>query len=174
MNMKKLVSFDFDDTLFFTPKPEEGKIIWKEVTGIEWGYGGWWGKAETLDMNVFDIKLNDFVYDEYLKYIGADNHVILATGRLDSRKVSLKNEVNAILDANKLSFDGVYLNTGIDTFDFKSRLFERLINEVKPDEFIMYDDRQLHLIKFEEWAKTIDCKVTIVDVVNKKITKINY
>lgn len=162
--MKKLVSFDFDDTLFFTPKPLEGKLIWNEVTGKAWEYDGWWSKSETLDMNVFDIKLNDFVYDEYLKYIGADNHVILATGRLDSRKVSLKNEVNAVLDANKLSFDGVYLNTGIDTFDFKSRLFEKLIDEVKPDEFIMYDDRELHIDKFIEWAKNQKCDVTICDV----------
>jgi hypothetical protein len=40
--------------------------------------------------------------------------------------------------------------------------------------FIMYDDRHLHIIEFEKWAKTIDCKITIVDVINKKITKINY
>ena len=38
----------------------------------------------------------------------------------------------------------------------------------------MYDDRQLHLIEFEEWEKTIDCKVTIIDVVNMTTKKINY
>lgn len=162
--MRKLVSFDFDDTLFDTPKPEDGKDVWKEKTGTEWPHKGWWGKAETLDMNIFDIKLNGFVHDEYLKYFGADNHVILATGRLDSRKVSLKNEVNAILDANKLSFDGVYLNTGIDTFDFKSRLFEKLIDEVKPTEFIMFDDREEHIDRFAEWAKGQKCDVLIYDV----------
>lgn len=30
MSYKRIVSFDFDDTLCHTPKPEEGKIIWKE------------------------------------------------------------------------------------------------------------------------------------------------
>jgi len=30
MRTKKLISFDFDDTLVKTPLPEEGKIVWKE------------------------------------------------------------------------------------------------------------------------------------------------
>jgi hypothetical protein len=31
----------------------------------------------------------------------------------------------------------------------------------------MYDDREEHLPKFCEWAKTQPCKVTVVDVINK-------
>jgi hypothetical protein len=63
----------------------------------------------------------------------------------------------------------VYLNFGGDTFSFKTRLFENLINRLSPDEFIMYDDRQEHLPKFEEWAKNQNCVVTIVDVINKTV-----
>jgi hypothetical protein len=31
----------------------------------------------------------------------------------------------------------------------------------------MYDDRFEHLVEFEKWAETIDCKITIIDVINK-------
>ena len=41
MAYKRLISFDFDDTLFHTPKPEEGEKIWKEKTGTDWPYSGW-------------------------------------------------------------------------------------------------------------------------------------
>ncbi len=34
----------------------------------------------------------------------------------------------------------------------------------KRDEFIMYDDRELHIDKFIEWAKNQKCDVTICDV----------
>jgi len=58
------------------------------------------------------------------------------------------------------------LNPGIDTFEFKSNLFAKLINELQPEEFIMYDDRQEHLVRFVQWAKEMPCKVTIIDAIS--------
>ena len=55
MRTKKLISFDFDDTLVKTPLPEEGKIVWKEKTGTDWPHRGWWSKPESLDMEIFDM-----------------------------------------------------------------------------------------------------------------------
>jgi hypothetical protein len=172
MKYKKLICFDFDATLFHTALEDEGRVIWKEKTGETWPYVGWWSKPETLDTTIFDTPLNREVYDEYLKAVSdSENFVILATGRIER----LRPQVEAILNKNNLSFDGVFCKRGPgDTFYFKKTLFETLINDLKPDEFIMYDDRQLHLIEFEEWAKTIDCKVTIIDVVNRTTKKINY
>ena len=63
---------------------------------------------------------------------------------------------------------GVYLNLSGDTFRFKTKLFEQLIKLTKCDHFIMYDDRHEHLVRFKEWAKEQNVKVTVVDVVNKK------
>ncbi len=40
--------FDFDGTLIDTMTPEQGKKIYKEKTGKEWKYKGWWGKIESL------------------------------------------------------------------------------------------------------------------------------
>jgi len=172
MKYKKLICFDFDATLFHTALEDEGKIIWKEKTGYDYPHIGWWSKPETLDLGVFDIPLNRPVYDEYLKAVSdSENFVILATGRLEK----LRPQVEAILNKNNLSFDGVFCKRGPgDTLYFKTKLFEKFITELQPEEFIMYDDRQLHLIEFEEWAKTIDCKVTIIDVVNMTTKKINY
>jgi len=167
----KLVCFDLDDTLCHTMKPEEGKPIWKEKTGEDWPHRGWWSKPETLDLDIFDTKVNPYVYEEYLKAVSdPDNYVICATGRVEK----LRPEVEKLLSEKNLAFDAIYLNTGGDTFNFKCRLFEKLIRKLGVSEFTMYDDRELHLIEFKKWAKTINCKIKIVDVINKKITKINY
>jgi len=170
MKYSKLISFDFDATLFQTPLEEEGRVIWREKTGYDYPHKGWWSKKETLDMNVFDIPLNREVYEEYLKAVSdSDNFVILATGRIEK----LRPQVEAILNKNNLSFDGVFCKRGPgDTFYFKKTLFETFINELQPDEFIMYDDREEHLVDFKEWAKTMPCDVTIIDVVSMTTTKI--
>ena len=172
--MKKIVSFDFDGTLFFTPEQEQGKIVFKNITGLDWPYRGWWGRKESLDLKIFSIPINQYVYDRYLMHSkDTDTHVILATGRLGSTKSDLTDEVMDVLDqydltpSNKGGFKEVYLNPGMDTYKFKTQLFERLISKYRPDEFIMYDDRREHLDKFSEWAQTQPCKITIIDVVNK-------
>jgi hypothetical protein len=170
-NIKKLYSFDFDDTLCFTLKPEDGKPVWLEKTGSPFPYDGWWGRSESLDTNVFDIKLNPWVYKEYLKAISdSENFVFMATGR----RTKLRNEVMKILDMHNLSFDALHFNNTRDTFEFKCGVFESYIKRMRPDEFIMFDDREEHLVEFAKWAKKIDCKITIVDVINKTIKKINY
>ena len=164
MGIKKLICFDFDDTLCHTLKPEEGKVIWKEKFGTDWPHRGWWSKPETLDLDIFDTKINPYVYQEYLKAVSdPDNYVFCATGRIEK----LRTEVETVLHKLNLSFDSVYLNNGGDTFTFKCRLFAKLISELQPAEFIMYDDRFEHLVEFEKWAETIDCKITIIDVINK-------
>jgi len=163
-----LYSFDFDGTLVHSPMPTEGKSIWLKETGIEWPYRGWWGKAESLDTNIFDIPKNDWVYQRYLDAVSEDDsYNILATGRLHKAPGMLEN-VKKVLNQHNLSFDEIYLNWGGDTFNFKTTLFEQLIKKTNCENFVMYDDRQEHLVKFKYWAKEQDCPVTIVDIINKK------
>lgn len=165
--MKSLVLFDFDGTLFNTPEPIEGKILFKNKTGTDWSHSGWWGRRESLDLDIFDIDLNEHVYLDYLKHsLDRDSYVILATGRL----TKLKNEVQKILDLYKLNFDEVHCNPGTDTFLFKKILFENLISKHKPDLVFIYDDRIEHLNKFREWSMTQYCQMFIIDVVKKTQT----
>ena len=100
--MKKIVSFDFDGTMCFTPEPIEGEKVWQEKTGTVWTYTGWWSRKETLDMNIFHIPVNPFVYKKYLEAVAEDDTmVILATGRL----VKLQREVEKVLRSHNLTFD---------------------------------------------------------------------
>lgn len=182
---KTLYSFDFDDTLCFTPRPEQGKDQFKEKTGLDWPYTGWWGKSESIDPEIFYVPKNEWVYKKYLEASSDENGVkILTTGRLN-KVPNMRNHVYQILRNNNLEFDeimvipgnekypengkqGVYLNWGGDTFRFKTKLFEQLIKLTKCDHFVMYDDRYEHIVRFKEWAKEQSCKITVVDVVNKK------
>ena len=160
MKYKRLITFDFDDTLFKTPTPHEGKDIWKDVTGKEWPYRGWWSKKESLDTEIFDVPLNPPIYKQYLKAKSdPENYVVIATGRIEP----LRGEVEDILYSNDLEFDEIHLNPGMDTYDFKRNLFTDLINKIEPDLYVMYDDREEHLIRFREWAKTLPCRTIIVD-----------
>ena len=172
--IKRIVSYDFDGTLCHTPGPEIGKKVWEEKTGTVFPYTGWWSKKETLDLDIFDIPVDGDVYMKYLedmvrKEESGDTMVILATGRVEK----LRKEVENVLNHHNLSFDLVALNTGGDTYHFKTRLFEMLINKFNPDEFVMYDDRQEHLVMFEDWAKKQPCRVEIIDVTKSpKVSKI--
>ena len=160
MRTKKLISFDFDDTLVKTPLPEEGKIVWKEKTGTDWPHRGWWSKPESLDMEIFDIPLNKHIYKEYETALSdPENYIVLATGRI----TKLRDEVDIILDHYGLDFDEIHLNPGTDTYEFKKQLFSDLIDNLQPEEYIMYDDRDEHLERFVKWAKTLPCKTTIID-----------
>ncbi len=172
--MKTLYSFDFDDTLCYTKRPEEGIIEWKQKTGLEWPYNGWWSKAETLDPDIFYTPKNEWVYQRYLEAVADENsYIIMATGRLN--KVSkMRDNIEKILNQHNLSFDEIHLNWGGDTFRFKTKLFEKLIEKTNCENFIMYDDRQLHIEEFKEWAKDVSCKVKIVDVINKNEYMINF
>ena len=164
-----LYCFDFDDTLIHTMLPDPGMEIWQEKTGTPWPYRGWWSKVETLDMSVFETPKNEWVYKKYLE-AKADptGYLILATGRLDTIP-GMRDGVNKILDHYGIELDEVYLNTGGDTFKFKTKLFEKMISKTGCRHFVMYDDRADHLPHFEEWAKSQLCTVSVVDVVNKKV-----
>lgn len=185
-----LYSFDFDDTLCHTMLPNPGMQIWKEKTGTDWPYRGWWSKPESLYLEVFDTPKNEWTYKKYLKACEDENSVkILATGRLQGVK-GMREGVQNILNHYNFSFDevwlinspdelqdgngknGVYLNWGGDTFNFKTTLFEKLFKVTECDSFVMYDDRLEHLERFEEWSRKQTIPITIVDVIRKKTTTI--
>lgn len=187
-----LYSFDFDDTLCHTMLPNPGEQIWQQKTGTKWPHRGWWSKPESLDLEIFDTPKNEWVYLEYLEAAkNPESLRILATGRL--QKVDgMRENIEKILNSHNFSFDevwvidsddekqngngskGIYLNWGGDTFQFKTTLFSKLIDITQCDEFIMYDDREEHLPRFEDWAKNQQIPIKIIDVVNKTTTTINY
>lgn len=167
---KKLISFDFDKTLIMTPLEEEGKLAWEKHYNTHFPKRGWWSHPESLDLNVFQPKPNDWVLSEFIKATSEDNYVFIATGRIKK----LENHVQKILEYNNINkrdfsrtfgYDDLFTNTGGETFYFKCNLFEKIIRDNPgADEFIMYDDREEHLDKFCEWAEKQPIKIKIYNV----------
>jgi hypothetical protein len=165
--------YDCDDTLLFTPKPdvdENGeKIIrleiidgkkrefsvsseFEEATGTPWAHKGWWGRRESLNPDVFDIKRNEFVYNEYLRDInGIDKLMIMMTGRIKP----LERQVKHLLDMHNMEFDRYYFNPGgKPTLDYKIEVYQKYVDTMKDLKSLkMYDDRDEHIPEFVSWAE---------------------
>ena len=133
--MKELAAYDFDSTLFKSPTPETGKILWKEKTKTDWPYIGWWSKAESLDLNVFDIKPNQEIIDHYFidKNKGID--IILLTSRLRQ----LANSVLAVCNKYDVTFKHAYFkHLNLE----KPDILHKIAIDGNYDVVYFYDDRQ--------------------------------
>lgn len=146
----KIAIFDFDGTLIDTPLPDDGKLQWILKTGLEWPHKGWWGKKESLRLDVFDMPVIQEVIDEYDKVKNDDSVLkIMMTGRMQG----LSSEVEMILEENNLVFDEYHYNTGGDTFSCKTRTTEDLVKRyVGVTHVQMYDDRKEHVDEFTKWG----------------------
>jgi len=157
-----------DDTLMFTPIPDvdhkgdkilrfEGKKSYLHSeeyyknTGTHWPYSGWWGRKESLCPKSFNIKRNEYVYQEYLRDRDANNYVIMMTGRIKP----LEKEVKHILHTNGLIFDEYHFNPGgINTLDYKIEVLDKYIQKFSDLKTVkLYDDRDEHMPSFYTWAE---------------------
>ena len=148
--MKKIAIFDFDGTLVDTPLPDPGKQDYERITGEKWPYQGWWGRRESLNMDVFDMPVLDDVIAEYNKAKAEpDTVVVMLTGRM----IKLSTEVKKILDAKGLSFDEYHYNKGGRTDAAKVGTMAELLKKY-PDVRVMeaFDDRQEHFPTFQQWG----------------------
>lgn len=146
----KLAIFDFDGTLINSPLPEVGKLIYQEKTGKPWPHEGWWGKSESLDMEIFEMAtVADVITDYEKEYADENTAVILLTGRM----VKLTEHVMAILKSKELVFDDYHLNRGGATEVAKIKSMEKLLIKY-PDvtEMEQWDDRLSHIPIFQEWG----------------------
>ncbi|MFW6219960.1 MAG: hypothetical protein ACOC33_03895 [bacterium] len=108
--MKKLIVFDFDQTLFSTPEPEDGKKIWKEKTGEEYPQNkGWWGRPESLDNEMFDIKPLPNIYSKFKKDVSNPNNYVII---LTARQEKLRPQVEKILNDNNIKPDELIMRSG--------------------------------------------------------------
>lgn len=187
--MKTMYIFDFDYTLFFSPTEDIGKSHYKLITGCDWPYNGWWSKKESLDVDIFNIPRNEYTYNKYLEACNDNNgSKILVTGRLNKVDGMRENIIKLLYRENYI-FDevlvmqkfnnkpengknGVYLSDG-STYEFKIKLFDKIIEILDYDRIVIYDDRHEHIVKFYKWASTKKIEILIVNVVNKKIKIFN-
>lgn len=146
----KLAIFDFDGTLIDTPLEIPGRIHYQEKTGKPYPNVGWWGRYETLDMEVFDMPVVDHVIQDYEKEVAGENTaVILLTGRM----VKLTNHVMTILKAKNLKFDEYHFNRGGTTDYAKVKSMTELLEKYTDvTEIEQWEDRVAHIPIFQEFG----------------------
>lgn len=153
--IKRLIAFDFDGTLIDSPMPDIGKKIWKEKTGTEFPYIGWWGRPESLDMNVFDIKPFPSVLAQLNKDKSTpDTYVIVLT----SRRKKLQPQLQAILDANNIIVDK--LDTKYDNSEKGDRILRYLQEFPDLIEISVYDDRDSDIVAYKSIINKIPKNIT--------------
>ena len=161
-NITKISIFDFDGTLMATPEPETGMKIYKEKTGKDWPFQGWWGRNESLDMDIFDIKPIPSVIVDYNKErVKPNTRVIMMTGRTPKNA----DYVEKILNKYNITFDEYIYKKASDTLSFKiNNLEEMLKSYPKLKEIEIWEDRVLHSKAFEEWGADKSIKMVVNQV----------
>jgi hypothetical protein len=140
----RLCAFDFDATLMNTPEKETGQRFWSYKMGMPFKYQGWWGRPESLDMNVFDIKPFPKVLSILNKDVSTpDTYTIVLTSRQDK----LRPLVQAVLDANHINVDKLDMQRGARTKGQKILDYASKLSDLK--EINVYDDRDTDIASYE-------------------------
>lgn len=161
-DINKISIFDFDGTLMKTPDSIEGKKQWEEFYGKDYPHKGWWGKPESLDDAVFDIQPIESTVSDYKKEIDNPNtFVIMLTGRIPHQS----SQIEELLALHNIYFKEYHYKSDGDTLTSKLNTIKSLLNrfpQVKDIE--MWEDREAHVIAFEEWGKEngINIKVNYI------------
>lgn len=182
--IKRLIAFDLDSTLMNTPSPEEGKIKWEEHYNKPYPYMGWWGRPESLDLNVFDIVPFQSVRHQLDKEIATENTFVII---LTSRMEKLRPQVQAVLDKNDITVDKLDMKRAEGD---KGKKILRYIQEF-PEliEISVFDDRDTDIQSYENIRNQIPEGITfniylansgnfslveskIVDIINEEIKKL--
>lgn len=144
INIKRLCVMDFDSTLFNTPSPETGKAEWSRKMGKPYPHIGWWGRPESLDLNVFDIKPFPSVLLQLKKEVVLpDTYIVILTSRMEK----LRPQVQAILDANKIRVDKLDMKRAEGDKGVKVMRYIQEFPELKTVN--VYDDRDTDIESYE-------------------------
>ena len=145
--------FDFDGTLMDTLDPDRGKPIYKDKTGNDWPFKGWWGRNESLDLNIFDFEP---IADTITGYNAVKDDEAVMRIMLTGRRPKLGGSVKAILDAKGLTFHRYMYNYGSDTLSNKIEQMGKLLEEFPNLRSIkQWDDRDEHVPTFKQWGKQL-------------------
>ena len=149
---KRLIIFDLDGTLCDTPEPNTGKKLWEKHYNKPFPHKGWWGRKESLDTDVFDIKPFPNVLKQLEKEKKRpDTKVIILTSRMEK----LRPEVEKILALNKIVVDEVILKRGNEDKGDVILKIENYNQDLK--EIIVYDDyTDKNAEKIAEYTKIQD------------------
>ncbi len=152
-DITRLAIFDFDGTTMDTLTPDIGKPIYKEKTGNDWPHQGWWGRAESLDMTIFDFKPLPEVKAGFDNEVSNGNTLMVS---LTGRRKKLSDKVEIVLHANGYKFDQYLYNYGADTLPNKLEQIAKLLEDFPNVRTIgAWDDRDEHVPTFIEYFDSL-------------------
>jgi len=142
--IRRLIAFDFDGTLIDSPDPENGKQFWQDKMGRAYPHLGWWGRPESLDLDVFEIKPFPSVLTQLKKEIVIPGSFVIV---LTSRMEKLRPQVQAVLDANNIHVDKLDMKRSNKT---KGEKILRYVQELPDLKVInVYEDRDIDIESYE-------------------------
>jgi len=142
--IKRLAIFDLDGTIMNSPEPEVGKVIWQEKTGKQYPFLGWWGRPESLDLDVFNIKPFSSVLLQFKKEkITPNTYVVILTSRIEK----LRPQVQAVLDKNNIVVDKLDMKRAEGNKGIKLLRYVQEFSNLKV--INVYDDRDTDIEAYE-------------------------
>jgi hypothetical protein len=149
-----LAFFDMDGCLFDTPHPENGKHIWSNYYRKPYPHIGWWGRLESMDLNVFTIKPRPHVYEMWKELYekGFETRV------LTSRMPKFESIIQTILCDNDINMEEVLTSKGSLT---KGQRILQIVNDAIAQGFVVkevqfFDDRMKEIVTVEALETVLD------------------
>jgi hypothetical protein len=155
----KISIFDFDGTLADTPHKEDGIAIWEAKTGKEYPHKGWYSKRESLDEEVFNVKLIPSTIRDYNnERINENTLLIMLTGRMPNQADQIEN----ILTKNGVLFEEYHYKERGDTFTSKINTIKKLLSQnPNVSQIEMWEDRENHADGFEQWGQQNGVNISV-------------
>jgi len=159
---KEVIFFDFDGTLMNSPLKEPGIIQWSKVKGTPYPHKGWWGREESLDLNVFDIQPHKELFNIYNN---VKNDTNVKTVLLTNRMEKLREPIMAILRKHNITFDLYSFKRNEQT---KGDRIMDIMQNTYPDikKFTFYDDDASHFDSVADNFIDTDYDFNVVHVQN--------
>lgn len=148
--------YDFDGTLIDSPMPDTGRVEWKNKTGDDYPHEGWWGRPDSLNTDVFDIKPFEAILNQLkADMTKSDTYVIILTARIGRLQDAIEN----VLRINNIQVDEVSVKNGGAEKDVRVKNFLTKFPNV--DTINLYDDRDKEMKVFGQLKNDIGDKYQV-------------
>ena len=133
--------------------------MWSKYHNAKYPHKGWWGRSESLDPKVFEVKEIDGIRESYLyAKSNPEGKVIMLTSRLKE----LKDLIIYHLDKNNFKFDEYKFKWGGK--EKPDQINELLLKYPTVNYVEIWDDRDKEILLYKAWKPVRDIQVKINQV----------
>jgi tRNA nucleotidyltransferase (CCA-adding enzyme) len=161
-------AYDMDGTLLNTPLENEGREEWEKRTKEKFPFIGWWGRSESLDTQIFDIKPFPNILSHYMKdFNDKNNYTLILTNRVQK----LDDTIIRVFKENNIPIYDLNTKAGRENKGERLKLIYEKFPNVKIINF--YDDDMRHLNDVRETFESKNLTLNLFLVKNDQIQKVN-